>query len=480
MRQWLFVGLLVVLSALWGASYNPIDPDLWHRLALGEILIREKSFPVQDPFGYRSVAGPSYDHEWGSAVLFYLLYDRGGVGALIALKLGVLALTLAYVAKTGGVGDRPWSSGKFLFYALILFALLPSFLPVIRCMVFTHLFFACWLCWLEAWRKGAALSFGLFLVTAVLWANLHGGFVVGLVLMGFYGVLAALQGRWEGRLAALFLLCSAATLINPYGINLWKATAEALYIPRPTFPEWAPVNWADGSYPGYKVLVGLGLLLFLWKMRARWNVKTVDWLALAALGGGLAISLRHARHTSLFAILAGVFFPAIWRSLPGPPWAMPWNEGLKRLARSARALSSVALPFLVAVFLWPPDGVRVILPRESCPVGAVRYLQARDVRGRLLVPFNYGSYALWHLREHMRVSIDGRFDLVYTLESYEENRRFFQAEGSWREYLKGGRHDAILCPRNASVVPLLRVTDGWKEVYSDGQTVVFLPSSPIL
>jgi hypothetical protein len=159
----------------------------WARLALGEILVREKSFPIQDPFGYRSVAGPSYDHEWGSAVLFYFLYDRGGAGALIVLKLGVLALTLAYVAKTGGVGDRPWSSGKFLFYALILFALLPSFLPVIRCMVFTHLFFACWLCWLEAWRKGAALSFGLFLVTAVLWANLHGGFVVGLVLMGFTG-----------------------------------------------------------------------------------------------------------------------------------------------------------------------------------------------------------------------------------------------------------------------------------------------------
>jgi hypothetical protein len=108
-------------------------------------------------------------------------------------------------------------------------------------------------------------------------------------------------------------------------------------------------------------------------------------------------------------------------------------------------------------------------------VEAVGFLQHQAIRGKLLVPFNYGSYALWELRGKMRVSMDGRYDLVYRPETYRRVDDFYSARGDWPSLLTTPAPDAILVPRNADVYPKLRNQPGWTEVWRDSWNAVFLP-----
>jgi hypothetical protein len=146
---------IYLLFLVWAAATvtNPADPDLWHRLAVGEYLWQTGHFPLGDTFSYLFDYKQVADHEWGGALIFYGLWQWGGGAAIVAAKLVTLAVTLALVVWAGMRDRRPTAS-LAAFYALVLLALLPSFQSTVRCMVFTHIFFALWLFWFQCERHG--------------------------------------------------------------------------------------------------------------------------------------------------------------------------------------------------------------------------------------------------------------------------------------------------------------------------------------
>ncbi len=129
----------------------------------------------------------------------------------------------------------------------------------------------------------------------------------------------------------------------------------------------------------------------------------------------------------------------------------------------------------MALRILPGQGLQLTYSGVSCPVGAVDYLQRENMRGRLLVPFNYGSYALWELRGRLRVSMDGRYDLVYLPKTYRKVDDFFSARGDWPALLDTPRPDAILLPIADPVFAKLQAQPYWREAYQDKTDSVFLP-----
>src|SRR5271156_5919672 len=95
--RFFFWGYLLFLVWADATVTNPADPDLWHRLALGETLIKTGHFPNGDTFSYLADYQKIADHEWGSAIIIYALYHSAGSGAIVAMKLVTLAITLAFV-----------------------------------------------------------------------------------------------------------------------------------------------------------------------------------------------------------------------------------------------------------------------------------------------------------------------------------------------------------------------------------------------
>ena len=470
----LFIGYLLFLTWAAATVTNPADPDLWHRLAVGEYLRQTGHFPLGDTFSYLSDYRQVADHEWGSALIFYALWQSGGGAVIVMTKLATLTLTLALVIWAGMRERRP-TAWMTAFYALVLLALLPSFQSTVRCMVFTHIFFALWVCWFQSERRGRAVPTFLYVATMIVWANLHGGFVIGLAWLLLVAVLEEIYRRDGTKWAVRFGLCALATLINPFGWQLWISTGRALVTTRRGFGEWAPVSWftAPGAYPGYKLLlVFVILVLAIQIYRQGW--KQIDRTGALLVVAFMLLAMTSARHTSLFAVVAGAFIPGIF------PLQWPYDlrrRPLRRLVAVGVNFGVVIVPFFSALIVLPQSaGLRLEYPAVACPVGGVDFLEKQNIRGKLLVPFNYGSYALWELRGRMRVSMDGRYDLVYRPETYQRVDDFFSARKGWYNLLTTPAPNAVLVPRSDDVYYKLHSDPDWKEVYRDPWDAVFVSS----
>jgi hypothetical protein len=313
----------------------------------------------------------------------------------------------------------------------------------------------------------------LYPLTMIVWANLHGGFVVGLLWLALLAALEAAQrGPWK-KWAARLGWCVLATLVNPYGWNLWIATGRALLATRYGFPEWHAVAWSDSPmiYPGYKILL-LGTVVTLAYAIYRRGWKQVDQQGVILTGVFLLLALTSARHTSLFAIVAGAVLPGFLRDRSSfSTMARP----LRRLTYLCGSTMLAVFPLFVAILFGGRAGLALDRPGSSCPVGAVEFLRQKNVHGNLLVPFNYGSYALWELRGRMRVSMDGRYDLVYSPATYQRVNDFFAAQDEWKTLLTSPAPNAILVPRVDAVYTKLAAEPGWTEAWHDDSDAVFLP-----
>ena len=458
-----------------GTVTNPADPDLWHRLAVGEYLWKTHHFPLGNTFSYLADYRKVADHEWGGAFVFYGLWQWGGGPAIVVAKLVTLSVTLAFIVRAG-MQDRQPTALMSAFYALVLLTLLPSFQSTLRCMVFTHIFLALWVWWFQRERCGRPVPTWLYPLSMIPWANLHGGFAIGLAWLSAVMLVEALfLGPW--RLWALRLgLSLLATLVNPYGVQLWVSTARALVTTRRGFSEWAPVHWLTTplAYPGYKLLLvcviaGLAIQIY----RRGW--RNLDQPGAILIGLFVALSFTSARHTSLLAIVAGGLLPGLFPlRLPRAFTIRP----LRRLGGMAVNSALIMVPLYSGLMvLQVGAGFALEYAPADCPVDAVTFLERANCRGNLLVPFNYGSYALWELRGKMRVSMDGRYDLVYKPETYRRVDDFFSARGNWRTLLTSPPPNAILVPRSADVYLELRNEPGWSEVFRDPYDAVFLPTN---
>jgi hypothetical protein len=462
-----------LLFLIWAAATvtNPADPDLWHRLAVGEYLWQKGHFPDGDTFSYLSDYQKIADHEWGSAVVFYQLWQWGGGTAMVLTKIATLTVTLVLVVRAG-IQNRTPTVLLAAFYWLVMLALLPSFQSTIRCMIFTHLFFALWLYWFQRERQGRVIPTILYVLSMIVWANLHGGFAIGLGWLLLVGVIEAAHGAPWKIWAMRFGLCGLATLVNPFGWQLWWSTGRALLANRGGFAEWAPVSWSDfWAYPGYKLLL-IGVLISLGVLIRRLGRSQTARPEVLLIGAFMVLALTSARHTSLFALVAGALMPGLF------PQARPFlrvEHPVRRLSAMAFNAALIIVPLFSALLVLPGACLTLEYPPSSCPVEAVAYLQHENIQGNLLVPFNYGSYALWALRGRMRVSMDGRYDLVYRRETYRRVDDFFFARGDWKGLLTSPAPEAILVPRLDPVYPKLSAEAGWKEAWHNDGDAVFLP-----
>ena len=238
----------------------------------------------------------------------------------------------------------------------------------------------------------------------LVWANAHGGWIVGLgVLAVWAGVTAVVTRRGVADWATLGVVCALATMINPYGWHLWRFMLETVGMTR-DIAEWGPL-WGTPFLNWLPWFVGVGAILWL----ARQPVEH-RWPACAVLAMLAYASARVMRIESLFVTASVVLLaPAIRARWPAGQRAMP------RAAAMAAGAALVIAP--IGVFAATRfHSVRCIeISRGvSLPdVVAMRVLE-RATSGRAVTFFDWGQYAIWHLGPRVKVSIDGRRETVYS------------------------------------------------------------------
>lgn len=362
------LGLFGLFVAVFGRR---VDPDFGWHLQTGRY-IAALGVPVHDVFSYTAASFAWVDHEWLSDVLTAGLYRWGGFGtvAVVFATVWTAALMLAVRVAVRRPGWRVWPVYAVGFAAVAADA-------VARPNAWTALGLAAVLwatrqdgTWAHDRRRWWMVGmFGL-------WANLHGGFAVGLVALG----LAAVRERRWWPVVAWSVV---ATFVNPYGVGvyveIWRTMSDTQL--HSLIGEWEPLK--VGVVNGFYIVLWLFVVL-----AQRWRYE------FGLPVGLLAASLSSQRQFPLFVVAT------LGQLAQG-------YEQLARLLHLERGWRAWALPALMTVLAVGLAVKIAVHPGNDWPVRGLAVLQERPCAGRVFADYNFGGLVIWQL-PGTKVYIDGR------------------------------------------------------------------------
>jgi hypothetical protein len=392
--------LILALSAV-----TVTDPDLWGHVRFGLDMLDTWRLPHVDPYSFTQDV-PWINHEWLSELQMGAAYRTGGAPGLSLLK-GLLVSTTLWLVWTSLQGVH--LTVRTLIMGAVGIGLAPA-AQTLRPQLWSMVAIAI-LCRFLA--RGASPRLVLLPLLFLMWANLHGGFLVGLGILAAWSAGAVLFDRREGwRWVAVAAVCGLATLGTPYGTALWRFLAETVRWSRPGIDEWRPL-W---SKPGLLAIWSVAVVATVWGVR---GVRTRG-ASVALVAAMLAFaSLRVARILPLYVeAIVMLIAPALAARWPAArPRLRPFDRAERIAAVVIFMAASAAAAMIGAVRL-----TCVVVPDDWQPPSiAARQLLASAPPGRLVSFFNWGEYAIWHLSPALRVSMDGRRETVYSQARLDEH-----------------------------------------------------------
>lgn len=461
---------------------NEADRDLWHRLAVGKTFFDTGTLLKNDIFAYTPVKGLWVDHEWGSGVIFYYLTRFFGDYGLMALKIALLSLTIFFIYLTINLLNKGKNNFRIIYFILTVIAIYPGFMSTLRSQAFTYLFFALWVYLFEKIRRDGKVSLWIFPVTFVVWANLHGGFLAGVGLIGIYILGEFLNGKNYKKFLLILAVTLPFGLVNPWGIKFWEYLIPAVLMKRPYITEWEPFNFFDTVYnvTGFRILLFLTFFASLYKLLTA-KIKIPDLTVVLLLLVTAVLSFRSERHVVFFAIASSIFIYKPLYEMFGKILEILKNNSkislpakYKRLLNFAREgfiYAFLAGALLNVIFSTPPV---ITLKQKHYPLESIEFIRINKLSGNLLVPFNWGSYALWKLYPQCLVSIDGRYEETYSDKVYKENMDFYYGKKDWKVILNKYKTDMILIEKDSKAFRNASSLKDFKLVFKDKTSALFV------
>lgn len=469
--------LILVVSLYTMGVRKTIDPDLWWHLETGKY-ITQHGIPTSDPFSFTFLGKPWVTHEWLSELLMWWLYDWGGLTALI---LFFALLTMGtYLLLERVCAGRPFLST----FVVLLSAIASAIVWGARPQMFNLFFAALFVLILERERyEGWERPWVLWLLvplTAV-WANLHSGYLLGIVIIGTYAGGWGLQNllvtkdalKRPLRMAGVGVASFLAAALNPNGIALWWYPFETLSSPsmRAFILEWHSPDFHNAIFWPFALMVGVGVLAFIF------SGKKPTWDEALLFFGTVVGGLSSARNIPIFAIVATpiVSRHLLWASQNTRFYALLNGDTPPPPTTLITTILNmvVSLTILFGAFIWTGNTIienEEVLP-EMYPVTAVDYLiesGLAEQNGYNL--YNWGGYLIWR---GVPVFVDGRAD-VYGDEFLFFYRQAFDILPNWADPLEAHEVQYVLMERGSGLGVILQENEGWQLDYTDDVAEIFV------
>ncbi len=443
-----------------------IDPDLYWHLANGRLILTTGSIPRSDPFSFTKAGTAWICHEWLTEVGMYGLYAYLGPVALMLVSACLITAAFTLVLMRCRASPY-WAALCTLFAVLASAPLLgtrPQMVSLLLASVTVYIV-----------ETGGPLW--ALVPLGALWANLHGAFFTGPVLVGAYAAGEAVErlasranadSRECRRLRQLVLTTigmALAPLLNPYGLRLYSYPFETLTsgAMRAHIAEWLS--------PNFHTLEFQPLALFLLALLAALasSGKRPSAPRLLLLLGAFYAALSSARHVPLFALVATPVL-AEQAALVVPMAARPAGRSTRSFAI---AFGCLAVALLVLGAVWRIQAVAAFnetAVRVRYPVVALEVLQQSDSSGNLLNDYDWGGFLIWRGE---KVFIDGRAD-VYGDEFFNQYSQLYHGQIPSEGILSTYGIGRVLIKSDAPLAATLRANPVWRELYQDTQAVVFV------
>src|SRR4051812_18974848 len=175
----LWVGIAVYALFVLAGNRLLIDPDTMWQITVGQWILDHHSVPETDVYSFTMRGQPWISTQWLAQVIYAKAYAISGWSGPVVIAAAAIAATFALLTKF--LSRRLSESTTLVFVAAALALSVPHLLA--RPHVLAMPVMVAWVGgMMSAADRRAAPSFWL-LPLMVLWANLHGGFVFGLVLI---------------------------------------------------------------------------------------------------------------------------------------------------------------------------------------------------------------------------------------------------------------------------------------------------------
>jgi hypothetical protein len=461
-------GVFGILSTARGL----VDSDYYWHITAGR-LVAERGVLTTDPFSYTWAGQPWVMHEWLGELMMYWLVSALGIG-VAAFLFGVISisgpLVLAWTLSRRGVALLPLTLATSL--VVYLFASYATIRPQAISWLFLGVLLAGLITLRSEHRWRPWLAIPLFVV----WANVHGLYVIGLGVLGLY-VVFTLLGRTPmapRRLELVALLAAAfgASMLTPAG------PAGLLYPLRYVESgDWGLRHISEWQSPDFHDPAQLGLLVLIAAILLNGMRATPGWLA-AMAACGLAGALLATRNVPLAGLLA---LPTLSFGLADrlrrPTVSMPRRTRLTRRGMEMTVAGLILAVTVIVVPGLPAVAGHVVIPR-TFPVAAVDRLETLAPDARVFAEYQWGGYVINRLHdEGARVFVDGRNDM-YDERILEDFASVRNAEAGWDGLLAEYGADAILLPPDVPLVEGPAQEIGWCEAYGDEVAVLLLRECP--
>ena len=456
---WLWLGIGVYALVAIGGRTLLIDSDTYWQITVGRWILDHHTLPRVDIYSFTKVGEPWTSSSWLAQVVYAASYNlvgwtgpvviaAGGIAATFALLIHILGRCIpAVYALTVAMAVVALSMGHFLARPHVL--VLPIMLACANGLI-------------SASERGQAPSPWLLPLMG-LWANLHGGFVFGLVMVGAF-VLDALWNadraqqrsltlRWAAFGIGALLACCA----TPYGWGSILAARKILDLGEllHLIYEWMPADFSKFSMFELTILMLIAGVLY-------GGVRLTP-PRIALVLGLLHMALAHVRNVEIFALLLPivVLAPVASQFALRPAWT----------ARTGVPMPVMAVAMILLVgWTWLLAANTTFAPPERhSPAAAVDALKAHNPK-RVLNDLPFGGYLIWR---QIPVFIDGRAELygeAFDIAYYRAMQ--LKDVNQFLDILKRWDIDAVLLTPHTPAVGLLDHIGGWRRVYADDNAVL--------
>ncbi|WP_298241588.1 hypothetical protein [uncultured Bradyrhizobium sp.] len=440
------------------------DSDSFWQIKIGQWILDHGAMPTTDFYSFTRTGAPWISTSWLSQVLFaYSHAQWDWAGPVIITAIGIALTVAIFVYLLDAQIEAPRA---------VLFAMLALVLSIHHVLARPHILalpvMVAWVGLLMAAADRRSAPSWYWLPLMALWANLHGGFVLGLALIGPIS-LEAVEHAEKGRRLQLFLrwvLFGIAALIasccTPYGWRTLQGATNILGLGEllSLIFEWMPANFAtfnafEGALLGliafgyYRGLVLSAPRIFL--------ILFLTWSA-----------LTHVRSIEAFAFLVPlVLAKPLGQMSPRPTDATGADRWPARYVTITGALMIVAASWTSTVLYMGHH--RFTFTMNQTPAAAVDLLEKLKPQ-RIFNAYQFGGYLI---SRDIPVFVDGRAEL------YGEKfvMDFFKAtEGKKPEMLPRlldeYKIDATLLVADAPGPQVLDQLKGWKRIYTDDIAVI--------
>ena len=456
---WLWVGIGVYMLLLSNGGGLLNDSDTYWQIAVGQWILDHHAMPGVDIYSFTRAGEPWTSSSWLSQVLYATSYNLAGWTGPVVLAATSIAATFALLIHILGRRIPAAYAVAIAFAALVLsmghFLARPHVLVLPVMLVWAHGL-------LTASERGEAPSPWLLPVIA-LWANLHGGFVFGLVLVGAFA-LDALWNADRAQQKSLMLRWTAfgigalvACCVTPYGWGSILAARKILDLGEllRLIYEWMPADFSKFGAFEMTILTLIGAAL------DRGVKLTPPRIALVL--GLLHMALSHVRNVEIFALLLPivVLAPVASQFALRPAW-------LDRAGAPMPVMAAAMV--LLGGGTWVLAANRTFAPPENqSPSAAVEALKAHHPK-RVLNDLPFGGYLIWR---QIPVFVDGRAELygeAFDVAYYRAMQ--LKDVNGLLAMLKTWDIDAVLLTPHTPAVGLLDNIGGWRRAYADENAIL--------